>query len=692
MKNEKSTIKIMLLLLIITLNLTITVYAYDHRSLIKEVVEYDYRGPRCDEIYLVIIKDPAAQMLALKKGDIDVLDGFGVPPLQVADVSADPNIHVVPVEITEYYPLIFNVRKYPFNITDFRRAIAYCINREELIKTLLLGYGKVATSCIPRAHGIWRNPNVTQYEYNPVKAAEILDRLGFIDTDKDGIRNDPKTGKNLPDMYITIPSYDPIRIRMAQLISGWAAEIGLPIKTEAIEFGTMVDKICGERNFDMCCWTYGWYPPWDPISLLYHSSQDVPWGWNDPGIRNSTWDALIDEILSTPSMDELKKYIWKFQEWHMQLIPDFPLFERLMIDAYRTDKTEGWLPFGTSINSMFGNGLVNFWSFMNVHEKGKLFGGKIKVSLPQEPKTLNPIKLASTWDTIAIGMIYDTLMRLDLNNNYIPWMARSWDVKVFPENKTQIITFYLYENITWHDGKPLTGEDVKFTIEYYRDKQAPPFQPYVSSVYKVEVPSKYTVKIYLNNTSVIALYNIGTMLYILPKHLWYNVTDPMEYEPKVPIGSGPFKFVEWVKGEYMKFIYNDKYFKLPRERIVVPFELSNLRIAPSKAYVGDMVSVTVTIKNKGYVERSQEIQFKVAGKVEDKKTITLAPGQSIDITFTTMKDKAGEYTIEVDGLSGKIVFEERPAVLPAYQTIAGTIIAIAIVATIVYYVARKRSK
>jgi hypothetical protein len=70
----------------------------------------------------------------------------------------------------------------------------------------------------------------------------------------------------------------------------------------------------------------------------------------------------------------------------------------------------------------------------------------------------------------------------------------------------------------------------------------------------------------------------------------------------------------------------------------------------------------------------------------------LAPGQSIDITFTTTKDKAGEYMIEVDGLSGKIVFEERPAVLPAYQTIAGTIIAIAIVAAVVYYVARKRSK
>ncbi|MCC6018341.1 MAG: ABC transporter substrate-binding protein [Candidatus Verstraetearchaeota archaeon] len=685
MEIEELNIQIMLLLLIIALNPMITVYAHNYQPLIKEAVEYDYKGPRCDELYIVVIATPEAQMLALKKGEIDVLGWPGVQPLQVAEVMADPKLHVITSEVTEYYPLVFNVRKYPFNITDFRRAIAYCIDRKKIVEILLLGYGRVATSCIPKAHGIWHNPNVTQYEYNPAKAAEILDRLGFIDTDKDGIRNDPKTGRNLPDMYIMIPSYDPIRIRMAQLISGWAAEVGLPIKAAPTEHGTMIDKIVGEHDFDMCCWTYGWYPPWDPISLLYHSSQDVPWGWNDPGIRNSTWDALIDEILSTPSMDELKKYIWKFQEWHMQLIPDFPLFERLMIDAYRTDKTEGWLP-------MLGAGILNFWSYMNVHEKGKLFGGKIKYPVQRETKTLNPCKVTSGWDYEVIDKVYDTLMKRDLSNNYIPWMARSWDVKIFPENKTQIITFYLYENITWHDGKPLTGEDVKFTIEYYRDYQVPPYLPYVSSVYKVEVPSKYTVKIYLNNTSVIALYNIGTMLYILPKHLWYNVTNPMEYEPKVPIGSGPFKFVEWVKGEYVKLVYNDKYFRLPKERIIVPFELSNLRITPSKAYVGDIVSVTVTIKNKGYIERSQEIQFKVAGKVEDKKTITLAPGQSIDITFTTTKDKAGEYMIEVDGLSGKVTFEERPAVLPAYQTIAGTIIAIAIVAAVVYYVARKRSK
>jgi len=675
---------LMFILLLLLIDMSTIAYGYNVNSrILGETVEYDYKGPRCDVLYIVVITTSEAQMLALKKGEIDVLGWPGVQPLQVADLMTDPKIHLITTEVTEYYPLVFNCRKYPFNITDFRRAIAYCIDRNKLVETLLLGYGRVATSCIPKAHGIWHNPNVTQYEYNPEKAKEILNRLGFIDTDGDGIRNDPKTGKNLPEMSIMIPSYDPIRIRMAQLISGWAAEVGLPIKAAPTEHGTMIDKIVGEHDFDMCCWTYGWYPPWDPISLLYHSSQDVPWGWNDPGIRNATLDKVIDSILTTSSIDELKRLIWKFQELHMQLIPDFPLFERLMIDAYRTDKTEGWLP-------MLGTGIINFWSLINVHTKGEIFGGEIRVPVLKEPKTLSPCKITSGWDTMGIDRIYDTLMRLDLNNNYIPWMAKSWDVQVFPENNTQVITFKLYDNITWHDGKPLTSEDVKFTLEYYRDYEIPNYQPYVSSIYKVETPDKYTVKIYVNNTSVISVYNIGTMVYIIPKHLWANITNPLEYEPSVPIGSGPFKFVEWVKGEYIKLVYNDKYFKLPKERIIIPFEISNLRINPSKAYVGDTISVTVTIKNKGAITMTQEISFKVGGKIEDKRSVTLLPGQSMDLTFTTSKDKAGEYTIEIDGVSGKLTIEERPPVLPAYQTIAGFIIVIAIILGGVYYIVKKK--
>jgi len=650
-----------------------------------QAVEFDYKGPKCDELYFVVITTQEAQMLSFKKGEIDVLGWPGVPPAQVAEIMADPNIHVVTTEVAEYYPLVFNCRKYPFNITDFRRAIAHIVDREKIVEILLLGYGRVSTSCIPKAHGMWHNPNVTGYEYNTTKAAEILDKLGFVDTDGDGIRNDPRTGENLPEFTIMIPSYDPIRIRMAQLIGGWASEVGLRIKAAPTEHGTMIDKIVVQHDFDMCCWTYGWYPPWDCISLLYHSSQDVPWGWNDPGIRNASWDALIDEMLVTPDMEELKRLIWTFQEWHMQLIPDFPLFERLMIDAYRADKTEGWLP-------MIGTGIVNTWSFINAHAKGQKFGGIIRVPVLKEPKTLSPCKVTSGWDTTVIDCIYDTLIRLDLQLNYIPWIAKSWDAQIFEENNTQILTFYLNENVTWHDGTPLTAEDVKFTIEYYRDYQVPTYEPYVSSVYKVEAPDDYTVKVYLNTTSAISIHNIGVMLYILPKHLWENVTDPLEFEPEHPIGSGPFKFVEWYKGEYIKLVCNEDYFKFPPERKAVPFELSNLEIYPSKVHVGEVVSIKVTVKNQGYATVTQTISLKVNGVVEDEKAITLNPGQSIDVTFTTSKDVAGTYNVEIDGLTGTFTVEEKPEAPPAYpmELAVGGAVAIVIVAAIAFYFITKR--
>ena len=681
----KSSVKIkcfiaMLILFIIMLPIF---YADASEYSVTQAEEFDYRGPKCDELYIVVITSQEAQMLAFKKGEVDVLGWPGVPPTQAAEIMADPNLHVITTETNEYYPLVFNCRRYPFNITDFRRAIAHMIDRQKIVDVLLLGYGRVASSCIPKAQGIWFNPDVVGYEFNLTKAAQILDRLGFIDTDGDGIRNDPRTGENLPEFTIMIPSYDPIRIRMAQLIGGWAQEAGVIIKAAPTEHGTMIDKIVGQHDFDMCCWTYGWYPPWDDISLLYHSSQDVPWGWNDPGYHNASWDELIDQMLITPDMEELKSLIWTFQEWHMQMIPDFPLFEKLMIDAYRADKTEGWL-------SMPGEGIINAWSYMNVHAKGQRFGGIIRVPVLKEPKTLSPCKITSGWDTTAIDRIYDTLVRLDLEYNYIPWIAKSWNIESF-ENNTMVLTFYLNDNVTWHDGEPLTSEDVKFTIEYYRDYQVPTYEPYVSAVYKVETPDDYTVKVYLNTTSVTALYNIGVTLYILPKHLWENVTDPLEYEPEHPIGSGPFKFVEWVKGEYIKLVYNENFFRLPPERKHVSFELSGLKINPTKAYIGELVAITVTVKNPGFSTLTQTISLKVNGEVEDQKTVTLNPGQSLDLTFTVSKSVAGSYNVEIDGLKGSFTVEEKPApaAFPTETVIGAVILIIVIVAFALYYLKRK---
>lgn len=529
---------------------------------VKAVEGEEFYGPKADKLYIVVLTTQETQMLALKKGEVDVLGWPGVPPTQVADIMKDPNIKTLTTEPGEYYPLVFNTREYPFNITDFRRAIAHAINKEELVRVLLLGYGRPARSCLSSGHGAWFNPNVKEYEYNVTLAKEILERLGFKDTDGDGILNDPKTGENLKEFALMVPSYDPLRIRMAQMISGWLEEIGIPCRAAPTEHGTMIDLVVYQHNFDMVCWTYGWWPPWEPISLLYHSQEDYPGGWNDPGYKNETWDELIENILSAPDMDTLKELIWKFQEWHMQMIPDYPLFERFMIDAYRIDKLEGWTP-------MKGVGILNFWSFLNVHSKGEDFGGEIRFPVLKEPKTLSPYKITSGWDETAISLIYDTLLKEDPDRNIIPWMAERWEVQNFP-NGTQTITFYLNKNIKWHDGEPLTAEDVAFTYNYFKEYEAPTFYPYLKNVVKVEVLDDYTVRVTLNITSAVNLYNLGVRIYIIPKHVWEKVTNPEEYEPENPIGSGPWKFVRWKHGEFLELEAFEDYFRYPPERKITP--------------------------------------------------------------------------------------------------------------------------
>ena len=544
---------------LLTVLVVISLLSLSSVSVKSQEVEYDYRGPRIDEVILSVMPEAESQMLALETGEIDQLGWPGVPPAHVTKLMANPNIKLVTSADMAYYPLVFNCRKHPFNITEFRHAIAYMIDREEIVNVLLMGYGNVARSCLSSGHGVWFNPNTKQYDFNLTKAAEILDSLGFVDTDGDDIRNDPKTGENLPELTIMVPSYDPLRIRMGELISGHAEEVGVPIKCLPTEHATMMDLIVVKHEFDMCCWTYGWWPPWDPISLLYHSEQDFPWGWNDPGYHNDTWDALIDDIMATTDYNELLQKIWTFQEWYKEQIPDFPLFERLMIDAYRIEK-EGFL-------SQKGAGVNNPWTYANVRDRGEDFGGIYKFPILQEPKTQNPCLITSGWDSEFLNRIYDPLLAEDLNRDVIPWVAREWEVENLEDGMK--VTYNICDNITWHDGDLFTAEDVKFTFEYYRDNKVPTPYPYVKNITRIDTPDDYTVEVYMSIQSYPAFHGLSTQCLLLPKHIWEDkVWD--EFINEAPIGSGAFKFFKRVEGEYIHFKYNEDYFRGIERIIPIP--------------------------------------------------------------------------------------------------------------------------
>jgi len=193
------------------------------------------------------------------------------------------------------------------------------------------------------------------------------------------------------------------------------------------------------------------------------------------------------------------------------------------------------------------------------------YGGTLVVGLSSEPPHL-VLSGPPTWAFYqVVRQIGNSLVSFDPETlEWKPELAQSWEI-IKESDGGMTIKFYLVKNATWHDGKPFTSADVKFTYE----KVAPLFNSFVDSMMKnyiksIETPDDYTVVFRFKATWAPAFYPGyfgGSGINISPKHL-YEGTDILNnpYNTK-PIGTGPFKFKEWKKGEYIILERNEKYWK-----------------------------------------------------------------------------------------------------------------------------------
>ncbi|RLI77225.1 hypothetical protein DRP07_12375 [Archaeoglobales archaeon] len=137
---------------------------------------------------------------------------------------------------------------------------------------------------------------------------------------------------------------------------------------------------------------------------------------------------------------------------------------------------------------------------------------------------------------LAKDLTHRGLIAMDSNGGFIPDLAYKWETK---DGKTW--TFYLVKNATWHDGKPVTAEDIKFTIEYLTEK-VPIYKRHWSMIEKVSCPDEHTVVIELEEPTATLLVDLLVMR-TLPKHIWEKVEDPLKYDgDDKNIGCGQFMF------------------------------------------------------------------------------------------------------------------------------------------------------
>ena len=140
-------------------------------------------------------------------------------------------------------------------------------------------------------------------------------------------------------------------------------------------------------------------------------------------------------------------------------------------------------------------------------------------------------------------LLFDGLTAHDGDNQVVPGLASSWDF----DTQTNTYTFHMAENATWHDGEPVTAEDVKFTIEAIMNPEnGSENAPNYEDVQEINVIDDHTISFQLDAPNV-AFLDYMTMA-VLPKHLLEGEDMQTSDFFRNPVGTGPYKLESWEKG------------------------------------------------------------------------------------------------------------------------------------------------
>ncbi len=249
-----------------------------------------YRGkqPAIRRIVYKIVTEANVALQMLKKGQIDVL---GVRAIQwVRQTNSEKfknNFYKLEYYTPNYSYIGWNARRKPFDDRRVREAMGYLINREDILEKLLFGLGKRVAGTF-YIKGDYYNHRLKPRPFDPARAAALLAKAGWKDTDGDGILD--KGGKKFSFVF-TISSGSKFSERLATIMKEDFSKAGILMEINRYEWAVFVQKL-NKRDFDAVTlrWNLGFNE--DPYDL-WHSSQSAA-GFNFVGFKNREADRIME--------------------------------------------------------------------------------------------------------------------------------------------------------------------------------------------------------------------------------------------------------------------------------------------------------------------------------------------------------------------------------------------------------------
>lgn len=280
-------------------------------------------APNLPAVRVRVISDMNAMQAELQAGRVDMAPmPTSLSPDAVKRLEQDPNLQVKSFQGSNVVLLTLNTASPPLNNVKVRQAIAYAIDRESLIKNLLLGFGKIAHSIIPEES--WSYSPGQTYSYDPATAKRLLDEAGFRDPDGDG----PRMRFGNPVVYKLSGSSIAGR-QYAGVIQNYLKEVGIPVEIQTPEQNTLFDEL-RRGNFQIA------YSQWvggnqDPIFFKdLFATSEIPTqtrpSRNRSRYSNPELDKLLEEAVNTFDREKGRGLYTNIQAIVSRDVPVFPLW------------------------------------------------------------------------------------------------------------------------------------------------------------------------------------------------------------------------------------------------------------------------------------------------------------------------------------------------------------------------------
>ena len=269
------------------------------------------------------ISESNTMQAELQSGRVDIAPlATSLSPDAIKALGQNPNLAVHQFEGSNLNLLTFNTTGAPLDNVKVRQAIAYAIDRESMIRDLVLSQGAIAHSILPE--GSWAYVKGQAYQFDPAKAKQLLDEAGFRDPDGDG----PQMRWAKPLLFRISGSSAAAR-QYASVIQNYLKDVGVPVSIETSEFNTMREQVRqGQFQINYSQWVGGNQDP-----LFYKNlfgSSEIPTqdraGLNRSRYSNPELDKILDEAANTYDHAKAAPLYARAQEIISRDVPVFPLW------------------------------------------------------------------------------------------------------------------------------------------------------------------------------------------------------------------------------------------------------------------------------------------------------------------------------------------------------------------------------